>query len=136
MNQTETAPEIIVYLCRNSLADIGSFPVQWTRSGIHIRVRLVPCSGKIDIQYMFHALEAGKAGVCVITCPHGECTLTQGNYRADIRVRSLKKLLVEIGLDEDCVTLIHAPSDATVDSLKNMVDNVATAIGRKSTVNQ
>lgn len=132
MNQENNMAEFAVYLCKNSLPDISSFPVQWTESGMHVRVKLVPCSGKIDIQYMLHTLEAGRAGICVITCPHGECTLSQGNYRADIRVRSLKNLLGEIGLDPDCVTVIHTPSGSTADDLKGLVDSMVKTLAGKT----
>lgn len=79
-------PEVVVYLCKNCLPENSRLPVQWTEAGMHVRVREIPCSGKIDAQYLLHALEGGVQGVCVLTCSKGECTLTQGNYRAEIRV--------------------------------------------------
>ena len=50
------------------------------------------CSGKIDIQYMFHAFEGGARGVCVLMCRRGTCTLAQGNYRALVRVGTVQRL--------------------------------------------
>jgi coenzyme F420-reducing hydrogenase delta subunit len=74
-------------------------------------VREVPCSGKIDAQYLFHALEAGGQGLCVVTCPLGQCNLGQGNYRAEVRVRTVQRLLTEIGLEPERVELLHCASD-------------------------
>jgi coenzyme F420-reducing hydrogenase delta subunit len=130
MNRQNSVSEVAVYLCKNSMPDVGKFPVQWTEAGVHVRVKLVPCSGKIDIQYMLHALETGMDGVFVITCPHGECTLTQGNYRADIRVHTLQKLLEEIGLDTGCAAIVQCESGTSVERLKEVVN---TMIGKLST---
>lgn len=134
MRRCDILPEVSVFLCRNCLPDAPAFPMQWTESGMHVRVKLVPCSGKIDIRYMLHALEGGKLGVCVITCPHGECTLAQGNYRADIRVRALRKLLVEIGLDADRAAIEHCPLDATADTVKNIISRMAQTLADKTAV--
>ena len=126
--QHETPPELAVFLCRNSIPDAHVFPMQWADAGIHIRVKLVPCSGKIDIQYMLHALEAGKLGVCAITCPHGECTLAQGNYRAGVRVRTLRKLLEEIGLDTERAVIVNCPPGATAETVKSIVGSMAQTL--------
>ena len=134
MHQHDILPEVAVYLCRNSIPDARTFPMQWTESGMHVRVKLVPCSGKIDIQYMLHALEAGKTGVCVITCPHGKCTLTQGNYRADIRVGTLRRLLDEIGLDADQAAIVHCPPEATAGTVKNIIDSMVQTLADKTAV--
>ena len=82
---TPAHPDVIVYLCKNCIPGGRYAPVQWTDAGLHIRVKEMPCSGKIDAQYMLHALEGGLLGVCVVTCPHGDCTLAQGNYRAEVQ---------------------------------------------------
>ena len=91
--------DVIVFLCNNCIPKGVRLPRQWVQKDLHVEVKAVPCSGKITTQYLFHAFEGGKHGVCVITCPKGECTLSQGNYRAQIRVKNVKNLLREIGLD-------------------------------------
>lgn len=107
------APDIVVYICCNCLAQGARLPRQWQQDGAHVVVREVPCSGKMDGQYLFHAFEGGSRGLCVVACPKGECHLAQGNYRAEIRVRTLQRLLAEIGLEEERVELLHvSPSDA------------------------
>ena len=50
-----------------------------------VLVREVPCSGKMDGQYLLHAMEGRGRGLCVVACPKGECHLAQGNYRAETR---------------------------------------------------
>ena len=92
-------PEVVIYVCKNCIPQGGRLPQQWKQDGLRVFVRTVPCSGKVDGQYMFHALESGAAGLCVVACPKGECTLAQGNYRAEIRIRTVQRLLSEIGFD-------------------------------------
>jgi coenzyme F420-reducing hydrogenase delta subunit len=104
-------PNIIVYACKSCIPEGGSVPRQWKQDGAHVLVRQVPCSGKIDAQYLFHALEAGGQGLCVVACPLGQCSLGEGNYRAEVRVRTVRRLLTEIGLEPERVELLHCASD-------------------------
>lgn len=92
---------------------------------MHVRVREIPCSGKIDAQYLLHALEGGVHGVCVLTCSKGKCTLTQGNYRAEIRVHTVQRLLKEIGLDPRRAEIINCPDDQSLDKIKIMINDSA-----------
>jgi len=112
-------PGILIYVCRQCMAggtplphERGSLPRQWEHLGVHVRVKELPCSGKTDPEYLFGALEAGARGLLVVTCPKGECRLGQGNYRAEIRVRTVQRLLAEIGIEPERVVLTHcAPGD-------------------------
>jgi F420-non-reducing hydrogenase iron-sulfur subunit len=122
---TQAPSDVIIYLCKNCFPDGGRFPAQWSEAGMHILVREIPCSGKIDAQYLFHALEGGAHGVCVITCSKGECTLIQGNYRAEVRVRTVQRLLEEIGLEPRRAELINCPKGASMDHLKEMIKSSA-----------
>ena len=121
---SQAVPEVIVYVCKNCLPESGRLPVQWTEAGMHVRVREIPCSGKIDAQYLLHALEGGAHGVCVVTCSKGECTLTQGNYRAEIRIRMVQRLLEEIGLDPQRAEIINCLHDQSLDHIKSVINDV------------
>ena len=101
------SPHVIVYLCTNCMPKGLDLPRQWDQDGARILVREVPCSGKLDGQYLLHALEGGARGLCVAACPKGECHLSQGNYRAEIRVRTIRRLLEEIGLPPERAQLMH-----------------------------
>jgi coenzyme F420-reducing hydrogenase delta subunit len=114
MTTSGVHPDIIVYLCKNCIPGGKYLPVQWSESGLHIRVKEIPCSGKIEAQYILHALEGGLRGVCVATCPQGDCTLSQGNYRAEMRINTVKRLLEEIGSDPNRVQFLRcSPTDST-----------------------
>jgi F420-non-reducing hydrogenase iron-sulfur subunit len=105
-------PEVVVYVCSNCVPHGSRLPRQWKQQGTHVLVREVPCSGKMDGQYLLHGFEGGERGVCVVACPKGECHLTQGNYRAEIRMRTLQRLLAEVGLEPERAELVHcSPQD-------------------------
>jgi coenzyme F420-reducing hydrogenase delta subunit len=121
------SPDVVVYVCANCLPQSGHLPRQWRQDGARILVREVPCSGKMDGQYLLHALEGGGRGLCVVACPKGECHLAQGNYRAEIRVRTVQRLLTEIGLEPERAELLHFSPDDPPQELEQCVRD---AVGR------
>jgi len=121
------SPDIAVYVCVNCIPEGGHLPRQWTQDGARALVREVPCSGKMDAQYLLHALEGGARGVCVVACPKGECQLAQGNYRAEVRVGTIKRLLTEIGMNPERAELVHRLPDASFGEFEQLVRD---AIGR------
>ena len=131
-------PDVIVYLCRNCIPEGGRLPRQWRQESAqndsaqndsaHVVVREVPCSGKIDGQYLLHALEGGVHGLCVVGCPEGKCTLVEGNARAEVRIRMIRRVLTEIGIEPDRVELVHASADETLEQLEKLVRDAVARI--------
>ncbi len=121
------SPEVVVYVCHNSVPAAAGLRRQWTQDGVRVVAHTVPCSGKMDGQYLLHALEGGARGLCIVTCPKGECHLSQGNYRAEIRVRMIQRLLGEAGLGPERAELLHSSSH---DSPEQFQQRIAEAVGR------
>ncbi len=119
-------PGVSVFICRNVIPKGEHFrPRQWTQDGVHVRVNELPCSGKTDTQYLFHAMEGGARGLLVVTCPAGECQLSQGNYRAETRVRTTQRLLAEIGMNPERVVLLHCgPQDDLNELVRDAVSRL------------
>lgn len=119
-----------MYVCYNCMRPGTLLPRQWEQNGLHVQVNEVPCSGKIDVQYLFHAFEGGASGVCVVGCPQGECRLAQGNYRAEIRVQMVQRLLGEIEMNPERIAIVHCspddPEGHTEQLLRKSVDQFAT----------
>ena len=115
------SPDVGVYVCTNCIPQGGRLPRQWTQDGARVLVREVPCSGKMDGQYLLHALEGGGWGLCVVACPKGECHWAQGNYRAEIRVRTVQRLLAEIGLQPERAQLVRCSADDPPQELEQRV---------------
>ncbi len=114
-------PNVLVHVCQNCIPSGGQLPRQWMQGDHRVLVREVPCSGKTDIQSLFHALENGCQGVCVVTCPKAACHLSQGNYRAEIRIRTVQRLLSEIGLDPARVQLLRFNPEESAQELERVV---------------
>ncbi len=92
-------PHITAFCCHNSLCnDTQANEIKYPPN---IKVIEIPCSGKTDVLYLLKAFESGADGVCVITCPEGECHFLEGNLRAENRVKYAKEMLDEIKLESD-----------------------------------
>ena len=122
------SPDVVVYVCTNCIPQGGRLPRGWSQQGARIVVREVPCSGKMDGQYLLHAIEGGARGLCVVACPKGECHLAQGNYRAEIRVHTLQRLLGEIGLEPERAELLHVSADEPSQELEQRVRSAVERI--------
>jgi F420-non-reducing hydrogenase iron-sulfur subunit len=120
-------PDVLFYVCANCVPEAGKIPRQWKQGDVRVKVQQLPCTGKVDTQYMMHAIEGGARGVSIVACPEGECHLAQGNYRADVRIKTTQRILEEIGMEKERISLLHYNRDNGEDSLdKAMRDEVDT----------
>jgi coenzyme F420-reducing hydrogenase delta subunit len=122
--------EVLVFLCNNCIPVGTNLDALPGRNDIHVEVKILPCSGKISVQYLFHAIEGGKKGICLIACPQGECTLFQGNYRAHIRIENVKQLLTEIGIPQETVGMIYFSKQSPCTELYKAIDDFVDRIER------
>lgn len=120
--------DVIVYVCDNCIPEGGRLPRQWKQDRAHVLVRQIPCSGKIDAQYLLHAVEGGGHGLCLVACPKGECRFGQGNYRAEIRIQTVRRLFAEIGLQPQRVELVHCSADDPFDQFDGLVRDAVRRI--------
>lgn len=67
----------------------------------NLRVVRVMCSGRVDPQFIVQAFEEGADGVMVLGCHPGDCHYKEGNIKALRRYAVLKKVLKEMGIEED-----------------------------------
>lgn len=121
-------PDVVVYLCNNCVPQGARLARQWSQGGAHVLVREVPCTGKMDAQYLMHGLEGGARGLCVVACPKGECHLAQGNYRAEVRLRMMQRLLGEIGLEPGRAELVHCSPQDPPEQLERLVNGAVERI--------
>ena len=101
----EITPQLIVYACTNSAA-MGFSEGELMFDGAFYRAKLIklPCSGNVDILYLLRALEVAD-GVVIIACRQENCKYIKGNSRAKQRVLQARKMLEEIGLEEERVQM-------------------------------
>ncbi len=99
-------PRIVAFLCRwcsYAGADLaGTSRLKYPPNIIPIRV---PCSGRVDPQWVLQAFERGADGVFIGGCHPGDCHYIAGNYKARRRVALLKKLLAQLGIEPERLRL-------------------------------
>lgn len=107
----DTEPLILAFCCHYcayAAADLaGSMRLQ---QPANVRVLRLPCTGKIEVNYLLAAFERGVDGVIVAGCLEGGCHFLEGNLRARRRVARAKQLLGEIGLEPDRVEMFNLSS--------------------------
>ena len=102
--------KITVFYCINTFGNGG--PVSLT-DGEECEFRLVKlaCSSMVKDVFLLRAFEAGADAVIVLVCPEGQCRYVEGNLRAYKRVMWVKKLLDEIGIDGNRLSLVNLSSE-------------------------
>ena len=107
----ENEPVILAFCCHYcayAAADLaGSMRLQYPSN---VRVLRLPCTGKIEVNYILTAFERGIDGVIVAGCLEGGCHFLEGNLRARKRVERAKQLLVEIGLEPERLEMYNLSS--------------------------
>ncbi len=96
----EFEPNIIGFLCNwcsYAGADLaGTSRIKYPPNIKSIRVM---CSGRVDTVFILEALKKGADGVLVAGCHPGDCHYQSGNYKTNRRIKLLKKLLEEMGVE-------------------------------------
>ena len=96
----EFEPNILGFLCNwcsYAGADLaGTSRMKYPPNLKSIRVM---CSGRVDPAFVLEAFRKGVDGVLIAGCHPGDCHYQSGNYKTNRRVKLLKKLLEELGIE-------------------------------------
>ncbi|MCX6671544.1 MAG: hydrogenase iron-sulfur subunit [Euryarchaeota archaeon] len=96
----EFEPNILGFLCNwcsYAGADLaGTSRMKYPSNLKSIRVM---CSGRVDPSFVLEALRKGVDGVLIAGCHPGDCHYQSGNYKTNRRIKLLKKLLIELGVE-------------------------------------
>ncbi|MGI6590000.1 MAG: hydrogenase iron-sulfur subunit [Eggerthellaceae bacterium] len=98
----EFRPKILAFCC-NWCTYAGADLAGLNRMKYPADVRLlrVPCSGRVNPQFVLEALQRGCDGVLVCGCHPGDCHYTSGNYFTRRRMLVYKRLLEFTGLEPE-----------------------------------
>ena len=103
MNQA-FEPEVILIYCGSTLNGDNHLSEGIKKgSGFKARFVMMPCSSKIETEYLLKLIEQGADGVEVVACPGKKCQFIVGSARAEGRVNYARTLLEEVGLSADRV---------------------------------
>ena len=99
-------PKIVAFCC-NWCSYAGADLAGTSRIQYHpaIRIIRVMCSGRVSPLFVLKALSIGADGVLVLGCHPGDCHYIEGNYKAMRRIPLLKKMLKQLGIEEERVRL-------------------------------
>lgn len=108
MNSEAFKPKILAFCCHYcaySSADLaGSMRIQYPPN---VRIIRTPCTGRLEAKYFMKALENGADGVLIAGCLEGGCHFIEGNLCAKRRVKYVRELLAEIGLDKERLRMVN-----------------------------
>jgi len=99
-------PKIVAFLCNWCSyrgADLaGTSRMKYAPNVRPIRVM---CSGRVEPDLILKALVSGADGVLVLGCHPGDCHYSDGNYKTIRRMALLKKMLAQMGVEDERVRL-------------------------------
>ncbi len=107
----ENEPIIVAFCCHYcayAAADLaGTMRLKYPGT---VRVLRLPCTGKVEVNYLLAAFERGVDGVIVAGCLEGGCHFQEGNLRARRRVERAKRMLQEIGIEPERLEMFNLSS--------------------------
>lgn len=103
---SEWKPNIVVFACNWCTyqgADLaGSLRYQYPST---INIIRVPCTGRVETEFIVSALKNGADGVLIGGCHPGDCHYKEGNHKAYRRFSLLKRVLDGLGVEPERVRL-------------------------------
>jgi len=93
-------PTIVAFVCNwctYTAADLAGTSRLMQRPNLKM-IRLM-CTGMVDPKYVIKALLSGADAVLLSGCEPGDCHYINGNYKARRRIKLLKELLCNFGID-------------------------------------
>ena len=93
----------------------------------NLRIVRLMCSGRADPTTILWALKSGADGVLIAGCHPGDCHYVDGNLKTMRRIPLLKKMLVQMGVEEDRVRLAWV-SAAEADEFVKVVSEMTERI--------
>lgn len=128
----EWQPRLVAFFCNwctYTAADLAG--VSRLKYAPNVRVIRVMCSGRVDPQFILDALAKGADGVLIGGCHPGDCHYVEGNYKMLRRFQLLKRMLKDMGIEEQRVRLewISAAEGHKVRQVVNEMTEQIRALG-------
>jgi F420-non-reducing hydrogenase iron-sulfur subunit len=121
-------PKIVAFFCNwctYLAADLaGTSRMKYSPN---VRVIRLMCSGRMDPQFVLDAFAQGADGVLIGGCHPGDCHYQEGNYKTLRRFRLLKRLLAQLGIEDERCRLEWI-SAAEADRLRGAVNDMVEKV--------
>jgi F420-non-reducing hydrogenase iron-sulfur subunit len=125
-------PKIVGILCNwCSYAGADLAGISRKKYAPNVRVVRVMCSGRVEPTFILKAFEKGADGVIVLGCHPGDCHYIEGNYKTQRRILLLKKLLAQMGIEDERLRLewVSASEGECFASIVNDITEKVRALG-------
>jgi len=125
-------PRIVAFFCNwctYTAADLAG--VSRMKYDSNVRIIRVMCSGRVDPQFILDAFSKGADGVLLGGCHPGDCHYIEGNYKSLRRFRLLKRMISDMGIENDRLRLewISASEGEKVKKVMNDMVEKIRALG-------
>ena len=125
-------PRIVAFFCNwctYTAADLAG--VSRMKHAANARVIRLMCSGRVDPQFILEAFAKGADGVLIGGCHPNDCHYVEGNYKMLRRFQLLKRMLADLGIEEQRVRLewISAAEGEKVQRVVNEMSQQLKALG-------
>ena len=126
-------PKIVAFFCNwctYLAADLAG--TSRLKYAPNTRVIRVMCSGRVDPQFILESFARGADGVLIGGCHPGDCHYAEGNYKMLRRFQMLKRMLNDLGIEEQRVRLewISAAEGEKVKRVVNEMVGQVQKLGR------
>lgn len=131
-NTDSWQPKIVAFLCNwCSYAGADLAGVSRLQYGPNVRIIRVPCSARINPQFLIKALQNGADGVLVSGCHPGDCHYISGNLVARRKFALTKKFLEYVGIEPERVQFswVSASEGGRFAALMNSVIDDVRKVG-------
>jgi F420-non-reducing hydrogenase iron-sulfur subunit len=121
-------PTIVAFFCNwctYTAADLAG--VSRLRHASNVRIIRIMCSGRVDPQFVLNAFAQGADGVLIGGCHFGDCHYMEGNYKAARRFHLLKRMLKDMGIEEDRFRLEWI-SASEGERVKNVINDMTAKV--------
>src|SRR5512140_2164601 len=125
-------PRLVAFFCNwctYTAADLAG--VSRLKYAANVRVIRLMCSGRVDPQFILDAFAKGADAVLIGGCHPNDCHYVEGNYKMLRRSRLLKRMLADMGIEDDRFRLewISAAEGEKVKTVVNDMVAKVTALG-------
>ncbi len=116
---------ISFFHCSNSISIEEMNRVASRLEEVELSPISVPCSGKVNIQYILKSIETGSDAAILAGCKIGDCRFLQGNLRGQKRIDAVNDLLNETGIGTENVKFVEIDPSKKIEQLIKEINNYA-----------
>lgn len=113
----EVPLKLIFFYCANSCVPDEIAKYNEKIEGTELVMISLPCSGKVNLQYLLKAIETGADGAIILTCLIGNCKFLEGNLRAKKRAEAVNSILEEAGMGKGRIRVIQTSGNNDSDNI-------------------